>query len=217
MLDGLGADPLPAAVRALLVFAGILTLPGIPIVVALRIPGRALAGILIPAISLSVTVLLTQTTIVADWWSPLRSQAILTAGSLAACIWARRTLPAHTRTGSFGFDRAHWTRRRAVELSALAASLGCFGLAVADLDVADTGRFGVIPALVPVYFLGLGLLAAVGDDDLVRGGRRHRNDAAPITTPRTTGRLRDPRVHIGLDGNTQGGSPGSRPVAASGT
>ncbi|MGV9670999.1 hypothetical protein ACWDPV_10430 [Gordonia sp. NPDC003504] len=161
LLDGLGADPLPTAVRALLVFAGILTLPGIPIVVALRIPGRALSGILIPAISLSVTVLLTQTTIVADWWSPVRTQAILAAGSLAACIWARRTLPTHTRTGSFGFDRSHWTRRRAIALATLAASLGCFGLAVADLDVADTGRFGVISALDPVYFLGLGLLAAV--------------------------------------------------------
>ncbi|MDF3281820.1 hypothetical protein [Gordonia sp. N1V] len=154
-------DVAGAGVRAVLVFAGVLTLPGLPLVIALRIPGRALSAILAAAISLSVTVLAAQTTMIAEWWSPLRTQAILMVATLAVCLWTWRTLPAATRSGTWRLGRRTWTRSRARSLVALAVALALFVVSAESLDVLRVGRFGVIAGVDAYFFVGLALLAVV--------------------------------------------------------
>ena len=85
--DWAGLD-VPGVIRIPAVLLGVFLLPGVPLVVALRIPGRALATALIVSTSLSVNILVTQTSMVLEWWHPARTQTLLAAVGLAASIAA---------------------------------------------------------------------------------------------------------------------------------
>lgn len=155
------ADVVPTPMATPLVLLGVFFLPGIPITIALRIPGRALATVLAIAISASVNVLATQISIVAEWWNPPRTQTVLLVVATGACILAARTLPPNTRTGPLCLDRVRWTPARAAQLAALACSLVVFVVAARGIDIVATGNLGVIAQVGPWYIVGLTLLAAV--------------------------------------------------------
>ncbi|WLP90940.1 hypothetical protein [Gordonia sp. NB41Y] len=161
ILVAAGVDAPPAWARTLIVCAGVLLLPGIPIVVALRVPGRALSTVLIVAVSTSTQILVTQGTIIQELWNPLVTQAVIAVASLLGCLWAFRSVPGTTRSPSSRLGRADWTLRRWLSLAGLAASLVCFIVAADLLDILTVGHFGVIAHLTIWYFVGLGLLAAV--------------------------------------------------------
>lgn len=145
----------PALIRGILLFAGVLLLPGIPVVVALRIPGRALAAALTFAISLSTNVLVTQTSIVIERWSPLWTQTLIMGVSLIACVAAWRWVPGSTRIPGWQLSAEYWTRRRYLSLGGLAAAIGCFALGATQLDVLAVGRIGVLGELTLWNYLGL--------------------------------------------------------------
>ncbi len=155
--DWAGLD-VPGVIRIPAVLLGVFLLPGVPLVVALRIPGRALATALIVSTSLSVNILVTQTSMVLEWWHPARTQTLLAAVGLAASIAAFRTVPDNFRTGSLSLSRAHWTRTRLALLAALAVSLALFIVSARGIDVLKAGPYGVIALVGPWYFVGLALL-----------------------------------------------------------
>lgn len=149
----------PEIVRLLVVSTGMVLVPGLPVVVALRIPGRALSGALTVSVSLAVTIVIAQFTMVAEWWSPLTVQTILAVGSLAACLAAGRTLPT-TYTlprGRLQYLRAGG-RRRAACLAAFSVALVLFAVAAARLDFLAAGHYGIITRIGPVYWVGLTIL-----------------------------------------------------------
>ncbi|MGW0035576.1 hypothetical protein [Gordonia sp. NPDC003376] len=156
-----GVDAPPAWARTLIVCAGVLLLPGIPIVVALRIPGRALSAVLVVAVSTSTQILVTQATIIQELWNPPVTQAVIAVGSLLGCLWALRSVPPATSTPSLRLGRVDWTLTRWLSLAGLTASSVCFIVAADLLDILTVGHFGVIAHLTIWYFVGLGLLAAV--------------------------------------------------------
>ncbi|MFF0817429.1 hypothetical protein ACFYVR_20030 [Rhodococcus sp. NPDC003318] len=150
------SDVVPEIVRLLVVIAGLLLVPGLPVVVALRIPGRALSGALTVSVSLATTILAAQFTMVANWWSPLTVQTVLAAGSLAACVVAARTLPTEYTLprGELQYLRAGG-RTRAASLAALAVAVLLFALAASRLDFLSAGHYGIVPLIGPVYWIGL--------------------------------------------------------------
>lgn len=150
---------IPETVRLLVVAAGMLLVPGLPVVIALRIPGRALSGALTVSVSLAATILATQFTMVAEWWSPLTVQTILAAGSLAACLATARTLP-RTFTlprGELQYLRAGG-RTRAACLAVLAVAGALFALEASRLDFMPAGHYGIVTLIGPAYWIGLTIL-----------------------------------------------------------
>ncbi|MEE4023020.1 hypothetical protein V1Y59_08025 [Gordonia sp. PKS22-38] len=182
LLQAAAPDGLPpTAIRVVVVVAAVLFLPGIPLVVALRIPGRALSTVLAVSVSVSVNALATQVSIVAEWWSPLRTQTVLLAASLVACALARRTVADRTVTGRTGLGRGSWTGRRGVELLVLAVAVVLFVASARQIDVLDAGRFGVITEVGPWYVLGLILIAGV----VVSALRARRLDTVVLSAATT--------------------------------
>lgn len=150
------ADFVPAPIRLLIALAGITLVPGLPVVVALRIPGRALSAALIVSVSLAVTILASQLTMVASWWSPLRTQFILALLALALCAGASRTVPPNYRLPSSDLQRLQsFDRSRAIGFGALLIALILFLVAAARLNIAAAGHFGIITEIGPIYVLGL--------------------------------------------------------------
>ena len=158
VLDWSGLD-VPGVIQIPAVLFSVFLLPGIPIVVALRIPGRALATALLISASLSVNLLVTQMSMVLELWHPAQTQTMVVSVGLAASLAAFRTVPADFRTGSLGLSRAHWTTTRLALLGALAVSLVLFVVAARGIDILEAGPYGIIPLVGPWYFLGLALLA----------------------------------------------------------
>lgn len=153
---------IPEPLRALLGVAGMILLPGLPLITMLRIPARALSASLVVGVSLAVNILITQAAMIAHWWNPLWTQWGLAGGALVLCLLALLFIPADSSSPSNGvLDRRSWTTRRWVHLGGLALSTAMFVYAARALDIADTGHFGVINALSPMYVVGLALLAAV--------------------------------------------------------
>ncbi|MFZ2238938.1 MAG: hypothetical protein WAV90_05270 [Gordonia amarae] len=159
VLDWAGVA-VPGVIQIPAVLLGVFLLPGVPIVVALRIPGRALATALIVSASLSVNILATQMSMVLEQWHPKQTQTILLVVGLVATLAAFRTVPDRFRTGPLGLSRAHWTPGRLAMLAALAASLALFIVAAKGIDIMEAGPHGVVTVVGPWYFLGLLLLAA---------------------------------------------------------
>lgn len=156
------ADFVPAPIRLLIALAGMTLVPGLPVVLALRIPGRALSAALIVSVSLAVTILASQLTMVAGWWSPLRTQFLLALLTLALCAAAARTLPRDYRIPSSDHHRLHTLdRSRTAGFGALLIALTLFVIAAARLDVAAAGRFGILTEIGPIYVLGLTTVCAV--------------------------------------------------------
>ncbi|WP_260684297.1 hypothetical protein [Rhodococcus sp. KBS0724] len=150
------ADVVPAPIRLLIALAGMTLVPGLPVVVALRIPGRALSAALIVSVSLAVAILASQLTMVAQWWSPLRTQFILALLALALCAAASRTVPSDYRLPSSDLQRLRtFDRSRAIGFGALLIALILFVVAAARLDVTAAGHFGIITEIGPIYVLGL--------------------------------------------------------------
>ncbi|MFE4498400.1 hypothetical protein ACFRFQ_00980 [Rhodococcus sp. NPDC056743] len=155
------ADVVPAPIRLLIALAGMTLVPGLPVVVALRIPGRALSAALTVSVSLAVAILASQLTMVAQWWSPLRTQFFLALLALALCAAASRTVPSDYRLPSSDLQRLRtFDRSRAIGFGALLIALILFLIAAARLDVAAAGHFGIITEIGPIYVLGLVTLCA---------------------------------------------------------
>ncbi|MGW0172646.1 hypothetical protein ACWDUM_02255 [Rhodococcus sp. NPDC003322] len=150
------AEIIPAPIRILVALAGATLVPGLPVAVALRIPGRALFAALVVSVSLATVILAAQFTMVPQWWNPLTVQTLLAAGSLIGCVAARRTLPAHHEVphGDLHYLRT-WNRTRALGLGALAAALALFAVAASDLDFMGAGHYGIITQIGVVYPIGL--------------------------------------------------------------
>ena len=166
----------PTAVRVVLVVAGVMFLPGIPVVIALRIPGRALSTVLAVSVSVSINALAAQVSIVAEAWNPLRTQSIVVILGLMACAVAFRTVPARTSSGPIGFARHRWTGRRGCELLALAVAVVMFVAAARSIDVLDAGHYGVIALVGPWYIVGIAIVAGV----LVSALRARRLDTVVL-------------------------------------
>ncbi|MFT4087026.1 MAG: hypothetical protein QM658_07680 [Gordonia sp. (in: high G+C Gram-positive bacteria)] len=155
------AASLPEALRAVLVVIGMTVLPGIPVVVLLRIPGRALAAALVVSISLSANILAAQATMVTGHWNPVATQTGLLIANAVLTFAALVRLPRTVAVGRIGWRRNRWTRRRCIQLAVLAASLAALIVAGRSIDVLDVGALGVIGNVGPVYLLGLVGLATV--------------------------------------------------------
>ncbi|MFD4291839.1 hypothetical protein ACFWPA_04035 [Rhodococcus sp. NPDC058505] len=167
------ADLVPTPIRILVVLAGATLVPGLPVVVALRIPGRALFASLVVSVSLATTILAAQFTMVPQWWNPATVQTLLAAGSLLACVLVRRTVPADIACprSELHYLRS-WSRARTTSLVALTASIVLFAVAAATLDYLDAGRYGIITQIGVVYALGLVVLCGT----IVAGLTRPRID-----------------------------------------
>lgn len=152
---------IPSPVRSLLIAGGMLALPGLPVVAALRTPGRALSTIQTAAISISVNVLAIQASIMFDWWDPVRTQTVLLSATLFACALAWRTLPGRFRTKAWTLRVHYWTTRRVLHVLALVMSAGLMVIAARTTDVLTSGPLGIIAEISHWYVMGLILLAFV--------------------------------------------------------
>lgn len=152
---------LPEPVRVVVVLAAALLLPGVPIIAALRVPGRAVAASLVMSLSLAVTILAAQFTIICGAWSPLRTQAIFAGVSLVACVLVWRKEVPVLAAGSALSRRPVLSRFRVSSLAALAIALVLFVVAARSLNFTAAGHFGVITEVGVAYVFGLALVCAV--------------------------------------------------------
>ncbi len=175
LLVAIGAsDLLPEPLRLLVALAGAVLVPGLPVVVALRIPGRALSASLIVSVSLATVILAAQFTIVAEWWSPLTVQTLIAIGSLAGCVVAERTLPRRYTVprGALQYLRTV-SRARALALGALLVSVALFVFAARRLDFLGSGHYGIITQVGVAFWLGFAVLSATVVHTLTRSRVDH--------------------------------------------
>jgi len=155
------ASVLPLPIRVLIAVAGAVVIPGVPAVVLLRIPGRALGASLAVSVSLSTTLLVAHFAMVLGQWHPVYWQATIAVGSLALCGIAARTLPVPHVFPTRATGRiAVMTRERAGSLAALVGAVVLFVIAARGLDYAAAGHFGIITEVGPYYLAGLVILCA---------------------------------------------------------
>ncbi|MGY1856577.1 serine/threonine protein kinase [Modestobacter sp. SYSU DS0290] len=161
--------------RTLLAVAFVLTVPGVPLAVLLRVPDRLLRGSLAGALSVAVTLLTATLQVVTGWWSPVGFAAGTAAVSLAATVVAlRRTPRAAPRTAGTGRPSgAHvggrsTDRERPVAVVALLAALGLWWTATRWLELDDAGALGVIGVVGWAYVAALVLVALVAARQLLR-------------------------------------------------
>ncbi|TWH75330.1 serine/threonine protein kinase [Modestobacter roseus] len=175
------ATPLVAAAdlavpgRALLALAFVLTVPGVPLAVLLRVPDRLLRGALAVALSVAVTLLTAALQVVTGWWSPVGFAVGTAAVSLVATVVALREMPragprspggarsagAHAAAGS-----PDWERPAAVV--GLVAALGLWWPATRWLELDDAGPLGVIGVAGWPYVVALALVGLVAARQLLR-------------------------------------------------
>ncbi|SMG31963.1 hypothetical protein SAMN02745947_02122 [Rhodococcus rhodochrous J3] len=154
-------DVIPLPVRVLVAVAGAVVIPGIPIVVMLRIPGRALAASLAVSVSMAATLLSAHFAMVLAWWHPVLVQMLIVLGSLALCAGAAGTLPRECAFPARATQRLTvMTRERAGSLTALAVSVALFVAAARTLDYRAAGHFGIITEVGPFYIVGLALVCS---------------------------------------------------------
>jgi hypothetical protein len=168
------ADVLPEPVRLLVALAGAVLVPGLPVVVALRIPGRALAASLIVSVSLATLIVAAQFTMVAEWWTPLTVQTLIAVGSLAGCVATARTLPRRYTVprGSLQYLRT-LPRTRLLSLGALVIAVALFVFAAARLDFLGSGHYGIVTQVGAAYWLGFAILSGTIVHTLTRGRIDH--------------------------------------------
>ena len=156
------ANVVPVSVRVIVTVLGATLIPGAPIVVALRIPGRALSSALMVSISMAVTTLASQFTMVLGMWHPLRTQVVLAAGALLMTVLARRSLP-NTYESPSSPNLRVWqlSSGRTAMFGALSVALVAFVVAARRLDYLASGALGIITQVGVVYISGLVLLCSV--------------------------------------------------------
>ncbi len=175
----------PVPLRAALAAVAAALLPGAPVAVLLRLPSRALSLALATAVSLSVTVLLAQTSIVTGSWHPVRAQTGLVAASLVLCALAWRHLPARPSgppSSAAPPARAartvrHSPSQRWLSLGALGVALLLFSAQASTLDVGGAGALGVVTQVRAPYVVALALIALV----IATGLRRPAVDPVVLT------------------------------------
>lgn len=156
------APSTPVAIRAAVVCLGATLVPGIPIVIALRIPGRALSASLTVALSMATTILASQFTIVVHWWNPERTQALLGTLGLALCAAAWLTLPSRCTLSRNRFQSLRWVdRSRGTALAGLAAASVLFAVQTSTLDYMASSRFGIISEIGWPFVAGFLVLSGV--------------------------------------------------------
>ncbi|TQF74328.1 hypothetical protein FK531_04625 [Rhodococcus spelaei] len=175
LVGGNGQDQwLPPELRAALVIFGATFVPGIPIVIALRIPGRALAASLAVALSLATTILVSQFSLIGHWWNPYRTQTVLGVSALVLCVAVWLRLPSRFRVSRNRYQNALWMDRwRATELVALVAAVVLFARQTSTLDYMAAGKFGIITEVGWPYVAGLVLISCIVAVTLTRSRIDH--------------------------------------------
>lgn len=157
---------IPLAARITIATAGAVLLPGVPVVIMLRIPGRALSASLAVSISMATALVLAHFTMVWGRWHPVVNQAVLVLGALALCGVAAWTLP---RRYTYPVRRAPMmTATRAGLLAALAVSVVLFVVAARNIDYRAASSYGIITEVGPLFIVGVVVLCATAAFALTR-------------------------------------------------
>lgn len=157
------ANVIPPGVRALAVVVVAVTLPGLPAAALLRLPFNGVFASVTVSVSLAATVLLAQSGAVTGRWDPVVQQLLLVMASavLTLCL-LRRYLSAEPPAAGYLTGLLVALRYSAWgSLVTLAGAVVLFGVAVARLDVSQSGAYGLITTLGVPYFAGLAAVCAV--------------------------------------------------------
>lgn len=158
--------------RAILAVAFVLLVPGVPVIVALRVPHPLVAGSLAGATSIACTLLAATTAVATGTWNPLGWTIAISVVDLVASGWALRRLrqarPPSTVTTADRRARAGIAGRRLLALAILGAAVWMWWLATRSVHLAAAGATGLAGVLGWEYVLSVGLVAAVAVWQLLR-------------------------------------------------
>lgn len=159
--------------RALLAVGFVLTVPGVPLVVRLRLADPLLASSLAVAVSLSCALLTATASVTLDAWNPPAWAFALAALHVAVTPWALRSrAPYAGPAGLPAADRGSPTRSRflvrGLSLAVLLCAVGLWWLAAAWADLDAAGATGLAAVLGWPYVVALLLVAGVAAAALLR-------------------------------------------------
>ncbi|MGW8811645.1 hypothetical protein [Gordonia terrae] len=177
------SDLFPEGLRAVVVVAVTLVLPGLPVAGLLALPRNGLLPSVTIALSLSTTIILSLASLVADLWHPLLQQGLVLAISASATVVLIRTrFPGSNLRACFaGIEPAVRTAARAWDPATgalLVASATLLAVAITRLRPDQAGVYGLVPILGIPYLVGLATLCVA----LFREYRRRRLHRAGLAT-----------------------------------
>lgn len=161
------AQTLPSGMRAAVVCAVGLTLPGLPIAGLLRLPFNGIFASVVIAVSISANTLLAQLNFGSGIRQPFIIHAVMLAiAAVALCCFVvrwRSDAPAVRSWGELVSAKLRnpITPARRPSIALLTASAVVFGVAVTRLDTRAAGALGVLQALGLDYLFGLLILCTV--------------------------------------------------------
>lgn len=158
--------------RAVLAVAYVFLVPGVPLVLALRIPSALVTTALAVATSLAVAVLYGTLTIVGGWWQPVTGAWVTTLVALVLSVLALRghegALGAGDRTEPVPGEDRRRHRPTTVPLVLLVLTGVVWWWSTRHLALDRAGALGLLPVAGWRYWLALVMVSALTAHGLLR-------------------------------------------------